>query len=55
MKFYFWVKETDKHDEELEIIIARNLTQAKKEFAGMHPDDVNNIDSISYENGELVE
>lgn len=50
MNYYFWVKETDEHDKELEIIKARSLKQARKEFNELHPDDVDNIESISKEN-----
>ena len=50
MKYYFWVEETDAHDEELEIITARSLKKAREEFAGMHPEDVEHIEHIDKEN-----
>ncbi len=48
-KYYFNISETDKHDEELEIIEANSLEVAKKEFAERHPEDVKNIYAITLE------
>lgn len=45
--FYFWVKETDQHDRELDVIEAKNLEQAKKEFNQRHPEDIKNIEGIT--------
>ena len=45
--FYFWVKETPEHDRELDIIEAKNLKQAKKEFSERHPEDIENIEGIT--------
>ena len=47
MTYYFGIKETSKHDFELAVIEADTLEQAKKEFADIHPDDVNNIEYIN--------
>lgn len=50
MNYYFWVRETDKHDRELAIYDAKSLKEAKKEFALDHPEDVNNVSEIYIEN-----
>ncbi len=54
MNYYFTVKETEKHDQELGVYEADNLEEAKKMFAMDHPEDVENIISINRE-GEIVE
>lgn len=46
-RFYFWVAETEEHDVELETIDAGSLEDAYKEFAEMHPEDIDNITSIT--------
>lgn len=50
INYYFWVKETEQHDPELQIIKASSLKEAKKEFSGLHPEDVKNIDFITSDN-----
>lgn len=50
MQYFFWVAATDSHDAELEIIESSGLEAAKAEFAGLHPEDIDNIESISLEN-----
>lgn len=50
MIFYFNVRETEAHDEELDIIEAKTLEEAKKEFADRHPEDVKNLYAITEEN-----
>lgn len=47
MNYYFSVKETKKHDQELAVIEADNLEEAKKEFTLAFPEDKNNIVGIS--------
>ena len=47
MNYYFNVKETEAHDEEMAIYDAKNLIEAKEMFAGDHPEDVENITFIS--------
>jgi len=54
MNYYFTVKETEKHDQELAVYDAKDLKEAKEMFAGDHPEDVKNITSINRE-GEIVE
>ena len=49
MQYYFWVKPTDKHDRELEIIEAQNYQEAVPKFIEMHPEDADNIESITEE------
>ena len=51
MNYQFCVKATKKHDEEVAVIKAKSLEEAKKEFAKMFPEDVKNIDLITSENG----
>ena len=49
MKYYFWVSETELHDRELAIIEASQLDRAREIFTQDHPEDVDNIESISLE------
>jgi len=51
INYQFGVKATDKHDAEVATIEASNLKEAKKEFAKSFPDDVDNIDVITSDNG----
>jgi hypothetical protein len=51
MEYVFGVKETDKHDREVATIEADSLEEAKKEFAGLFPEDVDNVDCITSDNG----
>jgi hypothetical protein len=45
--YYFNVKATESHDEELAIIEAKSLVEAIKEFGALHPEDIENIESIT--------
>lgn len=47
--YFFTIKETDLHDQELDMIEAHNLEEARKVFASNHPEDVNNVTSICIE------
>lgn len=47
MNYYFYVKETEKHDQEMAIYEADDLAEAKKMFAEDHPEDIENITGIS--------
>jgi hypothetical protein len=49
-KYYFYVKETDDHDQELDVIEAESLEKAQIEFELRHPEDKGNIDCIIEEN-----
>jgi len=49
--YYFGVKATEKHDSEVAVIKAKNLEQAKQEFSEMFPEDINNIDVITSDEG----
>lgn len=53
MIYYFGVKETEAHDQELDIIEADSVEQAKKIFAENHPEDVKNLDYIN-EDGSII-
>ena len=55
MNYYFNVKATEKHDEEMAVIKARSLKQAKKEFASTFPEDINNIEHISSDKEMICE
>lgn len=51
MEYQFGVRATDKHDGEVATIEADNLEEAKKKFGESFPEDVNNIDVITSDNG----
>ena len=51
MNYQFGVRETAKHDAEVAEIEANSLEEAKKKFAEMFPEDVDNIDCITSDNG----
>lgn len=51
MEFQFGVRATDKHDGEVAVIEAKNLKEAKKQFAEMFPEDVHNVEVITSDNG----
>jgi len=51
MNYQFGVKATEKHDEEVAVINARNLKEAKKKFAQSFPEDIKNIDCITSDKG----
>ena len=51
MNYQFSVKATKKHDGEVAVIEARNLKEAKKQFAKCFPEDINNIDCITSDRG----
>jgi len=51
MNYQFSVKATKKHDGEVAVIKARNLKDAKKEFAKCFPEDIKNVDNITSDRG----
>ena len=55
MDYYFNVKETEAHDEELAVIEAGSLAEAKKIFAGDHPEDVKNVYAISSDEDMILD
>ena len=49
--YQFLVKETDNHDEEVAVIEAKDLKEAKKIFIKTYPEDEKNIEIITSDNG----
>ena len=51
MDYQFSVKATDKHDAEVAVIQADSLEEAKHKFKESFPEDVDNVDCITSDNG----
>jgi hypothetical protein len=47
----FGVKATEDHDIEVAEVEAKNLKEAKKKFAERHPEDIENVDVITSDDG----
>jgi len=50
-EYQFGVNATEKHDEEVACIEANSLNEAKKLFAKSFPEDANNINVITSDDG----
>ena len=55
MIYYFNVKATEAHDEELAVIEAENLEEAKRIFIGDHPEDVKNVYAVSSDEDMILD